>query len=197
MNARPSPEFSPAQSRNFYRVLVLPVLAMMVVVAAANWLVQYPINPWFTWGAVVYPLSFLVTELTNRRYGPVVARRMVYLGFAFGVLLSLMVAPTRIAVASGSAFLVAQLLDIAIFNRLRRQNWWRAPFVSAVCSSALDTAVFFSIAFAGTEVPWVTLGIGDFAVKFAMATVCLVPFRVFIAVVRPVWSAPASSASRA
>lgn len=175
----------------------LPVIAMIVVVVASNWLVQFPINDWLTWGAFSYPLSFLVTDLTNRRFGPVVARRVVYVGFAVAVVLSALVAPVRIALASGSAFLVAQLLDITVFNYLRRQSWWRAPFISSAAASTIDTAMFFSIAFAGSGLPWITWGLGDLAVKLAMALFCLAPYRVLMAVVGPVWAGSRDDAKAA
>lgn len=165
-----------------------PALAMMAIVAASNVLVQFPINEWWTWGAATYPFAFLVTEMTNRRYGPALARRVVYAGFALGVALSLVLAPSRIALASGSAFLLAQLLDIAVFNRLRRQVWWLAPFVAASLASIVDTAAFFSIAFAGTPVPWPTLALGDLVAKLAMAVFCLAPYRLFVARVPTVWA---------
>lgn len=153
------------------------VVAMVVVVAASNVAVQYPINDWLTWGAFTYPVAFLVTDLTNRALGPGVARRVVYVGFALGVLLSFYFAGWRIAFASGCAFLVAQLLDVYLFDRLRRGLWWRAPFISSTLASALDTALFFSLAFAGTGLPWITWGIGDYGVKLAMALGLLIPFR--------------------
>ena len=153
------------------------VLAMTVLVTASNVLVQYPINDWLTWAAFTYPVCFLVTDLTNRAMGPAAARRVVLVGFAVGVLLSIYFATPRIAFASGSAFLIAQLLDIAIFDRLRRGTWWQAPLVSSSIASAVDTALFFSIAFVGTGVPWITLGLGDYAVKLAMALAMLLPFR--------------------
>jgi uncharacterized PurR-regulated membrane protein YhhQ (DUF165 family) len=162
------------------------VFAMVAVVAAANVLVQYPVeafgaDAWLTWGAFTYPLSFLVSELTNRRFGPQAARRVVYVGFALGVALSAALATPRIALASGAAFLGGQLLDIRVFDRLRRQAWWRAPLVSSLLASAVDTALFFSLAFAFTAVPWPTLALGDFAVKLTMALVLLAPFRAAIA----------------
>jgi queuosine precursor transporter len=155
----------------------LPVLAMVVVVAGSNVAVQYPINDWLTWGALTYPVAFLVTDLTNRRYGPQEARRVAYAGFALAVLLSIVLAGPRIALASGTAFLTAQLLDISVFGRLRRLRWWKAPLVSSGIASIWDTAVFFSLAFAGTGLPWVTWGLGDLSAKFAMALLLLMPFR--------------------
>jgi queuosine precursor transporter len=155
----------------------LPVLAMVVVVAGSNVAVQYPINDWLTWGALTYPVAFLVTDLTNRRYGPAEARRVASVGFALAVLLSIALAGPRIALASGTAFLTAQLLDISVFNWLRRLAWWEAPLISSGIASIWDTAVFFFLAFAGTGLPWVTWGLGDLGVKFAMALLLLLPFR--------------------
>jgi len=157
--------------------LAVPVLAMVVVVAGSNLAVQYPINDWLTWGAFTYPVAFLVTDLTNRRLGPVSARRVVYVGFALGVLLSMLVAGPRIALASGTAFLSAQLLDIWVFDRLRRLAWWRAPLASSTLASTWDTAVFFTLAFAGSSLPWATWALGDLAAKGAMALLLLLPFR--------------------
>ena len=160
------------------------IAAMAVVVTSANILVQYPINDWLTWGAFTYPISFLVTDLTNRALGPSAARRVVYVGFALAVILSLLLAPVRIALASGTAFLAAQLLDIYVFDRLRRGSWWRAPLISSTAASALDTALFFALAFAGTAVPWVTLAIGDYGVKLALAAFMLIPFRALMGIIR-------------
>lgn len=174
-----------------WRPLGLGILAMVVVVTAANVLVQYPINDWLTWGAFTYPVSFLVTDLTNRRLGPAAARRVVVVGFAVAVLFSAMLATPRIALASGLAFLVAQLMDVAIFDRLRRRAWWLPPFVSSTIASAVDTALFFAVAFAGTGVPWVTLGIGDYGVKLLMALALLLPFRGLLKVTAPERSAAA------
>ena len=163
----------------------LGILAMAVVVTVSNIVVQYPINDWLTWGALTYPVAFLVTDLTNRALGPAVARRVVYVGFALAVAFSIHFAGPRIALASGSAFLVAQLLDIAIFDRLRRAVWWQAPLVSSSLASALDTAIFFALAFAGTSVPWVTLAIGDYGAKIAMALAMLIPFRMLMPAIPP------------
>lgn len=159
------------------RFVVVAVTAMAVIVAASNFLVQFPINDWITWGAFTYPVSFLVTDLTNRALGPVMARRVVYVGFVVGVTLSVFGATPRIAAASGSAFLVAQLIDIRIFDRLRRFNWWCPPLVSTSIASAIDTALFFALAFAFTAVPWVTLAVGDYVVKLVVALLMLLPFR--------------------
>ena len=161
--------------------LVTGVVAMTVVVAASNYLVRIPINDWLTWGALTYPVAFLVTDLINRRVGPDAARRVVYAGFACGVALSLYTSTARIALASGSAFLLAQLADVWLYNRLRRlAAWWRAPLVSSTIASALDTALFFSLAFASTGLPWVTWAIGDYGAKLAMACAMLVPFRLMM-----------------
>ncbi|MEO1091284.1 MAG: VUT family protein [Pseudomonadota bacterium] len=150
---------------------------MTVVVVVSNVLVQFPLNDWLTWAAFTYPVAFLVTDVTNRRLGPEAARRVAYAGFFIAVVLSVALASPRIALASGTAFLAAQLLDVAIFDRLRRAAWWRAPLVSSVLASALDTMVFFALAFAGTGLPWVTWALGDFAAKLAMALLLLLPFR--------------------
>lgn len=158
---------------------------MVLIVVSSNILVQYPVSDWLTWGAVTYPFSFLVVDLANRYHGPALARRIVYVGFVVAVVLSAYFATPRIAVASGTAFLVAELIDVTIFNRLRRRIWWQPPLLSTLVASVVDTAVFFSLAFYGTEMPWVTLGLGDLAVKLAIALFALVPFRVALALVRP------------
>lgn len=152
-------------------------LAMAAVVALSNWLVQYPITPWLTWGAFSYPIAFLVTDVCNRCHGPRQARFIAVWGFVVGFGLSLWLANLQIAIASGTAFLVAQLLDVAIFNRLRRASWWKAPFLGSIAASIIDTAIFFSLAFHGTDMPWVSLAIGDLAIKFLMAALLLPPYR--------------------
>lgn len=154
-----------------------PIVAMVVTVAASNYLVQLPINDWLTWGALTYPLSFLVTDLTTRLQGPVRARMVVAVGFALAVVLSIWLATPRIALASGAAFLAGQLLDIQVFQRLRRGSWWRAPLVSSTVGSVVDTALFFTLAFAGSGLPWLGWAIGDLAVKLVLAVVFLAPFR--------------------
>lgn len=161
--------------------LVAGVAAMACIVAASNFLVQIQINDWLTWGALTYPVAFLVTDLVNRRIGPGAARRVVYVGFACGVALSLFTSTARIAFASGAAFLLAQLVDVWLYHRLRRlAAWWHPPLVSSTVASALDTALFFSLAFAFTDVPWVTLAIGDYGVKVGVACAMLVPFRLLM-----------------
>jgi uncharacterized PurR-regulated membrane protein YhhQ (DUF165 family) len=155
------------------------VVAMALVVGLSNYLVQFPINDWLVWGALTYPLAFLINDLVNRLHGAAVARKVVYVGFAVGVALSLSVESidTRIAVASGSAFLVAQLLDVYIFDRLRSGRWWIAPSVSSAISSVVDTALFFAIAFAGSGLPWLQWATGDLAVKWAVAACSLIAYR--------------------
>jgi len=165
--------------------LVWFTLAMVAVILASNVLVQQPLNDWLTWGALTYPFSFLIVDLANRYFGLRFARRVVYVGFVFALALSAYYATPRIALASGTAFLLSELVDVHIFDRLRRLTWWQPPLVSTVVGSALDTAVFFSLAFYGTDMPWVTLGIGDFGVKLALALVTLVPFRAALALYRP------------
>ncbi|WP_293855529.1 queuosine precursor transporter [uncultured Alsobacter sp.] len=187
------------------RTLGLPVAAMALVVVASNVLVQHPFPYWglgdyLTWGAFTYPVSFLVTDLTNRRYGAGVARRLVAVGFVIAVILSIALATPRIALASGTAYLVGQLLDVTVFNRLRRQAWWHAPLAGSIVGSALDTALFFSLAFAGdpemsgtvsffglAPMPlWVSLAVCDFAVKVGLALVALLPYGALLSIVRPV-----------
>lgn len=155
----------------------LAVLLMGTIVVASNILVQYPINRWLTWGAISYPVAFLVADLLNRRFGPAAARKVAYVGFISALLVSIWVATPRIALASGLAFLSAQLVDIYIFDKLRNQSWWRAPFVGGVAGATLDTFVFFSVAFTGTGVLWPALLVGDLAVKLIINTTMLAPFR--------------------
>lgn len=187
------------------RALALPVAAMTAIVVASNILVQHPFPYWglaeyLTWGAFTYPVSFLVTDLTNRRYGVGMARRLVAVGFVLAVALSLVLATPRIALASGMAFLVGQWLDVTLFDRFRRQSWWRAPLIGSIVGSALDTALFFAIAFAGvaelaTPVPfpglgplplWVSLAICDFGVKMLIALLALAPYGALLGAVKPV-----------
>lgn len=172
--------------------LALALFIMMSIVVGSNILVQYPINPWLTWGALSYPVSFLVTDLLNRRYGPQKARQVVYIGFATAVIISIWLASWRIALASGSAFLLAQLTDITIFDRLRHKKWWRAPFIGGAIAAVVDTVAFFSIAFAGTHMPWTTLLLGDLSVKLIINLIMLAPFRALM------WNIgkPAASALR-
>lgn len=165
--------------------IAIGIAAMVFIVGLSNYAVQFPINDWLTWGALTYPVAFLVTDLTNRSLGPKAARQVIYAGFALAVVLSVWLATPRIAIASGSAFLVAQLLDVAVFNRLRAGVWWRAPVVSSTLGSIVDTALFFSIAFAGTGLPWITWALGDFGAKMVMAGCLLIPFRLLMPALRP------------
>ena len=166
---------------NPVRALASGVIAMAIIVAASNFLVQFAINDWITWAAFTYPVSFLITDLCNRTLGPRQARRVVYIGFTLAVALSVWLATPRIAIASGSAFLVAQVLDVSIFNHLRHaRRWWLPPLASSSIASALDTLIFFSVAFVGTSVPWVSLAAGDYLVKLAMALVMLLPFGIAV-----------------
>lgn len=162
------------------RPLSTPILAMAAVIVLSNVLVQHPINDWLTWGAFSFPLVFLVTDLTNRALGPAAARRVAWVGFALAVAVSLALAPWRIALASGTAFIVSQVLDIALFNRWRRLSWWKAPLIGSLVASVFDTAVFFFLAFAGTDLDWTLLAAGDLGVKAAMAVVLLAPYRALL-----------------
>jgi len=157
-----------------------PIAAMALVIVFSNVLVQYPVGNWLTWGAFSYPLVFLVCDLTNRAVGPAAARRVAFVGFAIAVAVSAALAPWRIAAASGSAFIVSQLLDIVVFNRWRRQSWWKAPLIGSQVASVIDTAVFFFLAFAGTGVPWLQLAAGDLAIKALMALLLLAPYRALL-----------------
>ena len=163
--------------------LITLIIGMALVVVISNIAVSYPINDWLTWGALTYPIAFLVTDMTNRLFGVSRARTVVYAGFLIGVILSLWAADMRIALASGSAFLIAQLLDITIFDKLRQKTWWKAPLISTIISSAVDTLLFFSIAFVATGLPWVTWAIGDYGAKLAMAAILLMPFRFFLSLI--------------
>ena len=157
-----------------------PAAAVMaIVVLASNVLVNFPINDWLVWGALSYPVAFLVTDLVNRRRGAAAARRVVLVGFAIGVAASLFAGP-RVALASGTAFLVAQLFDVQLFDALRGRRWWVAPAVSTVLGAALDTALFFSLAFAGSGLPWQQWAVGDLGVKWCVALLSLLPYRLIV-----------------
>ena len=170
---------------------------MGVVVLSSNFLVQFPVNHYglnniLTYGAFSYPVAFLITDLANRSYGKIIARKIVYLGFLIGVIFTLFFSTNfadlisvRIAIGSGSAFLAAQLLDVQIFDKLRKNSWYIAPLASSSIGSVVDTFLFFSIAFVGTEVPWVTLSFGDLAVKLFVALVMLIPFRLLLNTFKP------------
>ena len=172
----------------FYKLSIL----MGLVVVISNYLVQFPIQHFglsgiLTYGAFSYPITFLITDLANRAYGKVVARKIVYVGFTIGVLLTLFVSTNfsdtisiRIAVGSGVAFFIAQNLDVQIFDSLRKKRWYVAPLTSSILGSITDTFLFFSIAFYATGIPWVTLAFGDLAVKLFIALAMLIPFRLLI-----------------
>lgn len=157
-----------------------PILAMLVVIVSSNYLVQFPLNDWLTWGAFTFPVAFLVTDLTNRAVGNVAARRVAWAGFAIAVLISLALAPWRIAVASGVAFILGQLLDIVAFNRLRAGSWWKAPLFGSAVASVVDTSIFFFLAFYGSDMNWLMLAAGDLSIKWLMAAVLLAPYRVML-----------------
>ena len=179
------------------RSLLLLSFFMGVVVLLSNFLVQFPINYYglneiLTYGAFSYPIAFLITDLANRSYGKIVARKIVYLGFAIGISFTLFFSTNyadlislRIAIGSGSAFLIAQLLDIQIFDRLRKNKWFIAPLASSFFGSIVDTFLFFSISFAGTGIPWITLSLGDLGVKLFVALVMLIPFRLLLNTFKP------------
>lgn len=160
--------------------LFYPFAAMVFIVTLSNYLVMFPINDWLTWGALPYPISFLVTELTNRVYGPRTARRVIYLGFAWAVLLSIGFATPKIALASGSAFLISQLLDVFVFNAIRRTQWWMGPFFASFAASVIDTLIFWNIAFYGGGAPILMWMAGDFSVKLLLDVAMLIPFRLAI-----------------
>ena len=165
---------------------------MGVVILFSNYLVQFPIQYFglekiLTYGAFSYPIAFLITDLANRAYGKLVARKIVYIGFIIGICFTLFFSTNfsdlislRIAIGSGCAFIVAQLLDVQIFDRLRKEKWFIAPLTSSCIGSVVDTFLFFSISFYGTGVPWITLSLGDLVVKILVALLMLIPFRLFI-----------------
>ena len=175
--------------------LILSFL-MGVIVLSSNYLVQFPIKYYgleeiLTYGAFSYPVAFLITDLANRSYGKLIARQIVYIGFVIGISFTLLFSTNfadlisiRIAVGSGTAFLVAQLLDVQIFDRLRRKKWFIAPITSSLIGSTVDTFLFFSIAFYATGIPWVTLSLGDLAVKIFVALIMLIPFRLLLGTLR-------------
>ena len=162
------------------RQILPPALAMSAIVLVSNLLVQFPINPWLTWGAFSYPVAYIVTDVCNRTSGPSVARRVAWVGFAVGLILSAIFAPLRIALASGTAFIVSQLLDVSIFNRLRQKTWWQAPLFGSAAASIVDTSLFFGIAFAGSAIAWLPLAAGDLGVKLFMALALLPPYRLLV-----------------
>ena len=171
---------------------------MGVVVLSSNYLVQFPINYYglnniLTYGAFSYPIAFLITDLANRSYGKIIAKKIVYFGFLLGIGLSLLFSTDfadyisiRVAIGSGTAFLTAQLLDVQIFDNLRKKKWFIAPLTSSLIGSIVDTFLFFSISFYGTGVPWFTLALGDLAVKILVAIIMLVPFRLLLKTFKPI-----------
>ncbi len=180
------------------RLFLFLSFLMGVVVLSSNYLVQFPIKYYgleeiLTYGAFSYPIAFLITDLANRSYGKLVARKIVYIGFAIGISFTLIFSTNfadlisvRIAIGSGTAFLVAQLLDVQIFDKLRKKKWFIAPLTSSLIGSTIDTFLFFSISFYATGIPWVTLSFGDLAVKILVALVMLIPFRILLGTLKPV-----------
>ena len=165
---------------------------MGVVVLSSNYLVQFPINYYgleeiLTYGAFSYPIAFLITDLANRSYGKLVARKIVYVGFVVGITFTLLFSTNfadlisiRIAIGSGTAFMIAQLLDVQIFDKLRKKKWFVAPLTSSFIGSTVDTFLFFSISFYATGIPWITLSLGDLSVKIFVALIMLIPFRLLL-----------------
>ena len=180
------------------KLFLLLSFLMGAVVLSSNYLVQFPIKYYgleeiLTYGAFSYPVAFLITDLANRSYGKLVARKIVYIGFAIGVSFTLLFSTNfadlisvRIAIGSGTAFLVAQLLDVKIFDQLRKKKWFIAPITSSFIGSTVDTFLFFSISFYATGIPWFTLSLGDLAVKIFVALIMLIPFRLLIGTLKVV-----------
>jgi len=174
------------------KLLLLLSVLMGVVVLSSNYLVQFPIKYYnleeiLTYGAFTYPIAFLITDLANRSYGKLVARKIVYIGFVIGITSTLFFSTNfsdlisvRIAIGSGTAFMVAQLLDVKIFDQLRKKQWFVAPLTSSFIGSIVDTFLFFSISFYGTGIPWITLSLGDLTVKILVAFLMLIPFRLLL-----------------
>ena len=180
------------------KVFLTLSLLMGLIVLISNFLVQFPVKYYgleeiLTYGAFSYPVAFLITDLANRSFGKLIARKIVYFGFTIGILFTLIFSTNfsdlisiRIAIGSGTAFIIAQLLDVQVFDKLRRKTWFVAPLFSSLIGSTVDTFLFFSISFYGTEVPWVTLSLGDLSVKIFIALVMLVPFRLLLGTLKPV-----------
>jgi uncharacterized integral membrane protein (TIGR00697 family) len=180
------------------KLFVTLSILMGVVVLSSNYLVQFPINYYglseiLTYGAFSYPVAFLITDLANRFYGKFVARKIVYIGFFIGIIFTLLFSTDfadlisiRIAIGSGVAFITAQLLDIQIFDRLRKKDWFIAPLTSSFIGSTVDTFLFFSISFYGTGVPWITLSLGDLTVKLFVSLVMLIPFKILLKIRKPI-----------
>ena len=180
------------------KLFVILSILMGVVVLFSNYLVQFPIKYYglekiLTYGAFSYPIAFLITDLANRSYGKIVARKIVYIGFFLGISFTLLFSTNfadlisvRIAIGSGIAFLVAQLLDVQIFDKLRQKKWFVAPLTSSFFGSTVDTFLFFSISFYATGIPWFTLSLGDLAVKIFVAIIMLIPFRLLLGTIKAV-----------
>tara|TARA_B100000029_G_scaffold491941_1_gene552665 strand:+ start:844 stop:1431 length:588 start_codon:yes stop_codon:yes gene_type:complete len=174
------------------RLFFILVFLMAIIVALSNYLVQFPVNFFnlenvLTYGAFSYPIAFFITDLSNRRYGKEIAKKIVYFGFTIGVFLTLYFSTNfsdfisiRIAIGSGTAFLIAQLIDVNIFDRLRKNKWFVAPLTSSLLGSIIDTFLFFSISFYGTGINWITLSLGDLSVKIFIAIIMLIPFRILL-----------------
>ena len=180
------------------KLFTLLSFLMGAIVLLSNYLVQFPINYYglnevLTYGAFSYPIAFLITDLANRSYGKLVARKIVYLGFLIGIGFTVLFSTNfadlisiRIAIGSGTAFLTAQLIDVQIFDYLRKKNWFIAPLTSSMVGSTVDTLLFFSISFYGTSIPWFTLALGDLAVKIFVALIMLIPFRLLLNTFKPI-----------
>ena len=180
------------------KLFVTLSILMGVVVLSSNYLVQFPINYYglseiLTYGAFSYPVAFLITDLANRFYGKFIARKIVYIGFFIGIIFTLLFSTDfadlisiRIAIGSGVAFITSQLLDIQIFDRLRKKEWFIAPLTSSFIGSTVDTFLFFSISFYGTGVPWITLSLGDLAVKLFVSLLMLIPFKFLLKISKPI-----------
>ena len=180
------------------KLFLLLSFLMGVVVLSSNYLVQFPIKYYgleeiLTYGAFSYPIAFLITDLANRSYGKMIARKIVYIGFVIGISFTLLFSTNfadlisvRIAIGSGTAFLVAQLLDVQIFDQLRKKKWFIAPLTSSFIGSTVDTFLFFSISFYGTGIPWITLSLGDLLVKIFVALIMLVPFRLLLGTLKAI-----------
>ena len=174
------------------KIFLILSFLMGLVVLASNYLVQFPIKHYgleeiLTYGAFSYPIAFLITDLANRSFGKIVARKIVYIGFTIGILFTLIFSTNftdfisiRIAIGSGTAFIIAQLLDVQIFDQLRQKKWFIAPLTSSLIGSTIDTFLFFFISFYGTGIPWITLSLGDLTVKFFVALIMLIPFRLLL-----------------
>ena len=180
------------------RSFFLLSLLMGAIVLSSNYLVQFPVNYYglnqiLTYGAFSYPVAFLITDLANRSYGKIVARKIVYFGFFLGIGFTVLFSTNfadlisiRIAIGSGVAFLTAQLLDVQIFDNLRKKKWFVAPLTSSLFGSTVDTFLFFSISFYGTGIPWFTLALGDLTVKIIVALIMLIPFRILLKTFKPI-----------